>query len=274
MTKEELEAMNKKVGEKMGRVGKKIIVLSNKGGVGKTALTVSLAGIFGIKGRKTGLLDADIHGPSIAKAMGLGGKKLTASSDGGIVPLEKNNIKIVSMASVLESEDSPVIWRGPLKTGVLRQFLGEVLWGDLDFLFVDSPPGTGDEPMSVIQLIGNVDCGIVVTTPQDMALLDTRKCVNFLKSMNVPVCGIVENMSGFKCPHCGREITLFKKGGGEKSAKEMGVPFLGMVPFDPRIVENMDRGLEFVLEFPNSDAAKALISIAENIEKTLKIPEK
>ena len=148
------------------------------------------------------------------------------------------------------------------------------MWGDLDFLFVDSPPGTGDEPMSVIQLIGNVDCGIVVTTPQDMALLDTRKCVNFLKSMNVPVCGIVENMSGFKCPHCGREITLFKKGGGEKSAKEMGVPFLGMVPFDPRIVENMDRGLEFVLEFPNSDAAKALISIAENIEKTLKIPEK
>ncbi len=268
MTKEELEKMNRKVGEKMSKVGKKIIVLSNKGGVGKTAVTVSLAGVFAVKGKQTGLLDADIHGPSIAKAVGLEGKKLKAV-DGGIVPLEKGNLKVVSMASILESDDSPVIWRGPLKTGVLRQFLGEVLWGNLDFLFVDSPPGTGDEPMSVIQLIGNVDCGIVVTTPQDMALLDTRKCVNFLKSMKVPVCGIVENMSGFKCPHCGKEIDIFKKGGGEKAASEMGVPFLGRVPFDPRIVENMDRGLEFVLEFPNSEAASALVGIAEKIEQTL-----
>ncbi|MCD6423385.1 MAG: Mrp/NBP35 family ATP-binding protein [Elusimicrobia bacterium] len=270
---EEIRKIKNRINENMMKIRKKIIILSNKGGVGKTALTVSLAGIFSLKGKKTGLLDADIHGPSIIKAVGLDGEKLRAS-DEGIFPLEKGNLKVISMGSILEKEDSPVIWRGPLKTGVLRQFLGDVIWGELDFLFVDLPPGTGDEPMSVIQLIGNVDCGIVVTTPQDIALLDTRKCINFLKHMQVSVCGVVENMSGFICPHCGKEIDIFKKGGGEKIASEMKVPFLGRVPFDPRIVENMDRGLEFVLEFPNSKAAQSLISIAEDIEKILEISEK
>jgi len=252
---------------RMDKIKTKIVIMSNKGGVGKTSVSVNLSYVLSDMGKKVGLLDADIHGPSVIKALGLEGKRLTGTNFGGIVPLKKGNLEIISMGAVLEKDDAPVIWRGPLKTGAIRQFLSEVEWGELDYLIVDSPPGTGDEPMSVIQLIGNIDGGIVVTTPQDIALLDSRKCVNFLKELKVSVLGIIENMSGLICPYCGKEIELFKKGGGEKAAKDLGVPFLGRIPIEPRIVEVMDRGLDFVLEFPDSEAAYKFKEIAQTIEK-------
>jgi len=262
----DFEKIKEKIRNKMQKIRKKIVVMSNKGGVGKTSVATNLSCVLSGMNKKVGILDADIHGPSVIKALGLTGRKLEVS-DGEISPIEKNNLKVISMGAILESEDAPVIWRGPLKTGVIRQFLSEVEWGDLDYLIVDSPPGTGDEPLSVIQLIGKIDGGIIVTTPQDIALLDSRKCVKFLKEMNVPIFGIVENMSGLICPHCGKEIEIFKKGGGEKAAKELNVPFLGRIPFDPRMVEAMDKGLNFVLKFPDSEVSREIKKIVDGILK-------
>ncbi|RLD17647.1 MAG: ATP-binding protein [Caldiserica bacterium] len=260
----DFEKIKEEIRKRMKKIKKKIVVMSNKGGVGKTQVSVNLSCVLSEMGKKVGLLDADVHGPSVVKALGLEGERLRAS-DEGIFPLEKGNLKVISMGAVLEREDSPVIWRGPLKAGAIRQFLSEVEWGELDYLIVDSPPGTGDEPLSVIQLIGNLDGGIVVTTPQDIALLDSKKCVNFLKELKVPVLGIIENMSGLICPYCGGEIEIFKKGGGEKAAKELNVPFLGRIPFDPRIVEVMDKGLNFILEFPDSEVSQRFKQIVSKI---------
>jgi len=173
------------------------------------------------------------------------------------------------MAFFLPDKDSPVIWRGPLKSGAIKQFLGQVDWGNIDYLVVDLPPGTGDAPLSVAQLIKNVSGAIVVTTPQDVALLDSRKAVNFAKKLNIPVLGVLENMSGFLCPHCGEKIDLFKVGGGEEAAREMNVNFLGRVPLDPRIVQSGDSGTPFVEAFPDSPAAEAFNMIVEKVLASL-----
>jgi ATP-binding protein involved in chromosome partitioning len=244
------------------------MVMSGKGGVGKTTVAVNLAFALQMKGMEVGLLDSDIHGPDVPKMLGIGKSKPDIESNEIIpsrIPLGMGRaLKVISMAFFLE-KDSPVIWRGPLKMSALQQFLSDVRWGDLDYLIMDLPPGTGDEPLSIVQLIPDVTGSIIVTTPQDVALLDSRRAVNFSKKLNVPVIGIIENMSGFKCPHCGKEIDLFKTGGGYKASEELQVPFLGKIPIDPKIVEASDAGKPFILEHPDLEAAKAFNEIVDKI---------
>jgi len=211
-----------------------------------------------------GLMDADIHGPDIPKILGIEDKRPEAAS-GKISPiLVTPRLKTMSIGFLLPDRDSAVIWRGPMKMNAIRQFLSDVDWGELDYMVVDLPPGTGDEPLSVAQLIKNVDGAIIVTTPQDIALLDSRKAVNFSGVLKVPVIGIIENMSGFVCPYCGKEINIFKYGGGERSARELNVPFLGRVPFDPKMVEAADNGTPFVLQ-KESKVRDAFEQIVENV---------
>jgi len=253
--------------EKLSHIEHKLMVMSGKGGVGKSTVAANLAVSFARQGYEVGILDADVHGPNIPKMLGLDQAKLIGTDQGMLpVPLYPN-LKVLSMAFLLPNADSPVVWRGPLKHGVFQQFLGEVEWGELDYLIVDLPPGTGDEPLSIAHLIGQVDGSIIVTTPQEVALLDSRKAVIFSQMVHVPVVGIVENMSGFLCPHCGKEINLFKVGGGEKAARELKVPFLGRIPLDPEIVQNCDQGKPFVAVHPNSPAAKAFYEITKRIEE-------
>lgn len=248
----------------------RIAVMSGKGGVGKSTVAVSLAVSLAQKGHKVGLLDADIHGPNIPKMIGLDNKRLQAT-EGGIIPEPAmDNLAVVSMAFLLDNPDNPVVWRGPLKHTVIRQFVADVQWGELDYLIIDLPPGTGDEPLSVAQVIKPMDGSVIVTTPQDVALLDSRKSVVFSQQIEVPVLGIVENMSGFNCPHCNEAIDLFKQGGGRKAAEDLKVSFLGAVPLDPQVVVQGDAGKPFVMTFPETAAAKAFAEIASKLETAVK----
>ena len=255
-----------KISDNLSRIKNKVVVMSGKGGVGKTTVAVNLATGLSQKGNKVGILDVDIHGPNVPKMLGIDEETKMLSDNGSIIPIiVENNLKVMSMAFMLSSQDSPVIWRGPMKMSVINQFLGDVNWGELDYLIVDLPPGTGDESLSIAQKIPDAEA-IIVTTPQDVALLDSRKSVNFAKQMNMPVLGIVENMSGLNCPHCGNNIDLFKIGGGEKAAVEMGVPFLGRLPIDPVIVGAGDSGSPIISDDKNSESTKAFFKIVENIE--------
>jgi ATP-binding protein involved in chromosome partitioning len=257
------------LGENIRKIHHKILVMSNKGGVGKSTVAVNLALGLVHKSMRVGLLDIDVHGPSIPKMLGLEQMALVGNK-GKIQPVFfSSNLKVVSMAFLLKDAESPLIWRGPLKMGVIKQFLEEVDWGELDFLIIDSPPGTGDEPLSIAQLIKDIDGVVVVTTPQEVALLDSRKAVNFARKLNLQVLGIVENMSGFVCPHCGKSMDLFKTGGGEKAAKEMNVPFLGKVPIEPEIVTFGDEGKPFVWDRKESSAAKVFGEMVELIVRTV-----
>ena len=249
----------------MSEIKHKIMVMSGKGGVGKSTVAVNLALTLSMEGYKVGILDADIHGPNIPKMLGIEDKKPDVI-DSKIIPVSVLNLKVMSMAFLLPDTDSPVIWRGPLKMKAISQFTNDVAWEDLDYMIIDLPPGTGDEPLSIAQLLKS-DGAIIVTTPQDVALLDSRKAVNFAKQLNVPVVGIIENMSGLICPHCGKEIDLFKKGGGEKASKELKVPFLGRIPIEMKIVESSDSGIPFILNNGNSKAKEAFKNIILNVEK-------
>jgi len=272
--KQEKEAAAKKLNEQlkdnMSRIKHKILVLSNKGGVGKSSVAVNLACSLSEKAYKVGILDADLHGPSVAKMLGFEGKKLQGSPE-GILPMSISpNLVAVSMASLIESSDAPLIWRGPLKMMALKQFLGEVQWGDLDYLIIDSPPGTGDEPLSICQLIPELEGGVIVTTPQGVALLDSRKCVNFLKNLKIPILGIIENMSGLKCPHCGKNIDLFKSGGGEKAAQEFNLPFLGKIPIDLNIVIAADEGNPYICQYKDTETTQIFNKTVELILNQIK----
>jgi Mrp family chromosome partitioning ATPase len=248
----------------LGRIKHKIIVMSGKGGVGKSTVATNIAMSLAMKGFETGILDADITGPNIPKMLQAEESQLMGDEDGilaiGVAP----HLKIMSMAFLI-SDDDPVIWRGPMKMGAIRQFIEDVNWGQLDFLVVDLPPGTGDEPLTIAQLIPNADGTVIVTTAQDVALLDSRKTISFSKRIKLPVLGVIENMSGLKCPHCGEMIDLFKSGGGEKAAKEMGVDFLGRVPIDPKVVDSGDEGVPIVLMASDSPVAKAFEEIVDKI---------
>ena len=244
-----------------------IVVMSGKGGVGKSTVSTNLAVALAQRDYVVGLMDADIHGPNIPKMLGIEGAQVTGSNDGIKPVMYYPNLKVISVAFMLRSTDDAVIWRGPLKHAVIRQFLSDVRWGELDFLIVDLPPGTGDEPLSIAQTITNVNGAIIVTTPQDVALLDARKTVTFARTLNIPVRGIVENMSGFICPHCGKHTDIFKTGGGEKTAQEMKVPFLGRIPLDPTFVIGGDEGSPCVEKYPLSEMSKAFLSIAEQCEQ-------
>ena len=255
---------------RLSNIKHRIAVMSGKGGVGKSTVAVSLAVTLANQGHKVGLLDADIHGPNLPKMLGLDNKRLQAGADGIIPEPVMDNLAVVSMAFLLENPDNPVVWRGPLKHTVIRQFVADVQWGELDYLIIDLPPGTGDEPLSVAQVIKPMDGSVIVTTPQDVALLDSRKSVVFSQQIEVPVLGIVENMSGFSCPHCGEAIDLFKQGGGRKAAVDLKVPFLGAVPLDPQVVVQGDAGKPFVAAFPETPAAKAFTEIAAAMEAEIK----
>ncbi len=229
--------------ENMSHIKYKYLVLSGKGGVGKTTVATNLAITLTEIGFAVGLLDADIHGPDIPKMLGIENETFH-TYEKGIIPVYAGHLlKVMSSAYFLKSKDDAVILRGPLKHKLIAQLLSEVYWGVLDFLIVDLPPGTGDEALSVARLIIDVDGAIVVTTAQDVALLDSRKAINFAKELNIPLVGVVENMSGFTCPYCHTSIDLFKKGGGEKAAREMQVPFLGRIPIEPEIVNRGDSGM-------------------------------
>ncbi len=230
--------------DRMARIKHKIIIASGKGGVGKSTISVNLARALQMKGLQVGVLDADITGPDIPKLLGIEDQKLMQGSE-GIEPADANGIKAASMALILSSRETPVVWRGPMKMAAIKQFIQDVNWGDLDFLIVDLPPGTSDEPLSVLQLIPDLAGAIIVTTPQEVSLLDSRKAVNMVKAMKLPVLGIVENMSGLKCPHCQETINIFGSGGGERMAEEMDAPFLGAIPIDPQVCAWGDSGQTF-----------------------------
>jgi Mrp family chromosome partitioning ATPase len=260
---------NIKIMENLQKIKHKIVVMSGKGGVGKSTVATNLAFSLSMTGNEVGLLDVDIHGPNIPKMLGIEEEHLNADAKGILPILVPPHLKVMSMAFLLESKDTPVIWRGPVKMGAISQFLGDVHWGELDYLIIDLPPGTGDEPLSIAQLIPDSNGAIIVTTPQDVALLDSRKAVTFARTLNMPIIGIIENMSGLVCPHCNKKIDLFKSGGGYKAALELKVPFLGRVPIDPKIVETGDSGKPFVLEFRNSDSAKVFKEIVGKIEEVV-----
>jgi Mrp family chromosome partitioning ATPase len=250
---------------RMCAVKHKIVVMSGKGGVGKSTVAVNLALALSLEGFRVGLLDVDIHGPSIPTMLNLKNVRIMQSQT-GIMPVQVGpNLKVISVAFFLENPDQAVIWRGPMKMGVIKQFLKDVDWGELDFLVVDCPPGTGDEPLSAIQLIENIDGGLVVTTPQEVASADVRKSIAFCEKLETPVIGVIENMSGFCCPKCNEITHIFREGGGKKLAEEMNVKFLGSVPIDPAIAEAGDKGTPFVRAFANSQSAKAFAEIIQPI---------
>lgn len=257
--------------EKMSQIKHKIAVISGKGGVGKTLVTVNLAMSLAKNGKKVGIFDADLTGPCVPKMLGLKGSRLQAGPV-GIGPAEGPvGIKTVSMDFLLPNDESPVIWRGPLKMGAIRQFLGEVAWGQLDYLLVDLPPGTGDESLSILQLLPEMDGVVIVTIPSEVSQGVVKKAITFAREMKVPVLGIVENMAGMICPHCGKMIEVFSKGGGARVSDEMDVELLGSIPMDPRIAADSDMGNPFVVNHPDSPAAKVFSEVVAEIQKRIEL---
>ncbi|HLB68008.1 MAG TPA: Mrp/NBP35 family ATP-binding protein [Thermoplasmata archaeon] len=259
-----------KMASRLGKVKHKIVVMSGKGGVGKTSVAANLSVVLAREGR-VGLVDADVTGPDVAKIMGVEDAQVKATEHGMEPVLGPNGVKVISMAHLVD-RDTAVVWRGPLKIKALKQMLGDVEWGELDYLVIYLPPGTSDEPLSIAQEIPDADGAVVVTTPQEVSLLDVRKSIAFAKAVRLPILGIVENMSGMTCPHCGKFIDVFKVGGGEAAAKELGLPFLGRIPLDPSIVVGGDAGRPFVLEHPDSEATKAFEAVVAKLKEQLKAP--
>jgi len=253
---------------RMGMIKHKIAVISGKGGVGKSTITVNLAAAFAMQGNRVGILDADIHGPSVPRLLGLEGKHAKVGPT-GVFPVEAElGIKVMSIDFFM-SEQMPTIWRGPLKMRAIKQFLTEIVWGELDYLFIDLPPGTGDEPLSIAQLLPDLDGVVIVTMPSVLSSSIVKKAVTFARTVKLPIIGVVENMSGFVCPHCGVKTEIFQSGGGVKMAKDVGVAFLGSIPIDPKVGVDSDKGTPFVLSNKDSTATKAFMEIVENVSKYL-----
>ncbi|HPE44302.1 MAG TPA: Mrp/NBP35 family ATP-binding protein [Deltaproteobacteria bacterium] len=269
----EKQEEEQKLSERLSCIRHTIMVMSGKGGVDKSTVAANLAAGLARQGYAVGILDGDIHGPNIPKILGVEGRPLRGDDGGNMLPIEVyKNLSVVSVGNLLENQDQPIIWRGPMKHSIMRHFLANVAWGELDFLIVDLPPGTGDEPLSIAQLIRDAKAGmtpyaLVVTTPQDVALLDSRKSVEFARTLDLKMLGIIENMSSFSCPHCGHAIDLFKVGGGERAAIDLKVPFLGAVPIDPKVVKDTDEGKPFMLYDMSCAAGMAFQRIVEKIEK-------
>jgi len=260
-----LDEQDEKIRAKLSKIEHKIMVMSGKGGVGKSTVSINLAVGLSLQNFYVGLLDVDIHGPNVPKMLGLERGELQRRPDGTVGPVYYSpNLKFMSVEPLLPEKDSAVMWRGPMKMSAIRQFIYDIEWGDLDYLVIDAPPGTGDEQMTVAQTIPDA-YAIVVTTPQEVALLDVRKSISFCKKVGMPIIGIVENMSGMICPHCGKAIDVFKRGGGEKLAEETGIPFLGKIPVDPRIVTTGDAGKPIMAMYPNSHTAEAFEKLCQNV---------
>ena len=253
-----------KVDRSLQKINNKFIVMSGKGGVGKTSTSINLSIMLASKGFKVGIMDVDLHGPDIPRMLGFGGI-LSLSQNQKLNPASvSGNLKAVSIESLMPGKDDAIIWRGPLKYSAIQQFIGDVEWGELDFLIIDSPPGTGDEPLTVAQIISDAKA-IIVTTPQEISLADVRKSISFCKAVKMPIFGIIENMSGFTCPHCGEIIDLFGTGGGEKTALQFGLTFLGRIPFDPNMVACGDLGISYQEAHADSRVTQAFDEIAEKM---------
>jgi ATP-binding protein involved in chromosome partitioning len=250
------------------KIKNKIMVMSGKGGVGKSSVSVNMAIALAEKGFKVGLMDVDIHGPDIPRMLGLSGM-LEASAENKLNPMRySDNLSAVSIESLMVNKDDAVIWRGPVKHGAIRQFLSEVAWGDLDYLIIDAPPGTGDEPLTVAQLIKDARA-VIVTTPQEVALADVRKSISFCKTVKMEILGLIENMSGYTCPHCGKSVDLFGSGGGEKTALQSGLKLLGRIPFDPRVVQCGDAGVSYSRQYADAPASRAFSEIVDQVAAVL-----
>jgi ATP-binding protein involved in chromosome partitioning len=274
--RKEMVEQDQKVRERMNKIRHKIAVISGKGGVGKSTVTVNLAMAFAVHGHvnHVGILDADIHGPSVPKMLGIAGQRLQVGPLGAFPASGPLGIKVVSMDFLLPDENSPVIWRGPLKMTAIRQFLSDIVWGDLDVLLIDLPPGTGDEPLSVAQLLPEMDGVVIVTIPSEVSQIVVKKSAFFARQVGMPIIGIVENMSGFVCPKCGSKADIFQSGGGRKIAEELRIPFLGSIPIDQSVCQDADRGTPFILEHVDSPASKSFMEIVEKIEDFLKSKER
>ncbi|MBU4345139.1 MAG: Mrp/NBP35 family ATP-binding protein, partial [Desulfobacteraceae bacterium] len=254
------------VAKSLKKIKNKLIVMSGKGGVGKTSVSVNLSIALAGKGYKVGIMDVDLHGPDVPRMLGLEGM-LGLNQNQKLTPMRySENLGAVSVESLTLNKDDAIIWRGPIKHSAIRQFIADVEWGELDFLIIDSPPGTGDEPLSVAQTIKDAKA-IIVTTPQEVALADIRKSINFCKTVKMGIFGLIENMSGFTCPNCGEKIDLFGTGGGERTADAMGVTFLGKIPFDLNVVSCGDTGVSFQEKYKDSQVTKAFADIAEKMSK-------
>ncbi len=262
-------AEDKAIRGNLDKIGRKILIMSGKGGVGKTTVTINLANALVDAGKRVGILDTDLHGPNVAKMLGCEDGILMSENEGKtFYPVEaRPNLLVMSLAFAIKDPDSPIVWRGPMKTAAIRQFLAQAEWGQLDYLLIDSPPGTGDEQLTVVQTIKELTGTIIVTTPQEVALLDARRSVTFSRSMGVAILGLVENMSGLFCPHCNEEIPVFGIGGGENLAKEMDVPFLGKIPLEVPLMEAEDSGKSHLENAPESRSAVALKNIAKLIDE-------
>lgn len=262
------QLQEKRITETVSKIKKIIMVLSGKGGVGKSSIAANIAVGLAGRGKKVGLMDVDLHGPSIPRTLGLLGRKPEIVDDKIIPLLYSDNLKVLSMENFLDSSERAVIWRGPLKIGAIRQFLSDVDWGELDYLIIDSPPGTGDEPLTIAQTLWGTNA-IVVTTPQEISVADVHKSITFCKQVKLEMLGLIENMSGYVCPHCNKESELFGIGGGEKLASETGVRFLGRIPFDSDFVKSTDSGKPFITSYPDRAAAKSLQTVVDKIIETL-----
>ncbi|RLE66464.1 MAG: ATP-binding protein [Thermoprotei archaeon] len=262
-----LQKIREVIKERMKNIKYKIMVLSGKGGVGKSMVTANLAVALSLKGYDVAILDADLHGPTIPKMFGIENETITGFSAGIIPVTTGNKISIVSIDFMLPSEDTPVVWRGPIKTKAIMEFLSSVVWGCKDFLLIDLPPGTGDEALSIAQFIPNVDGVVIVTIPSLVSQHVVRKAISFAQKLDIPILGIIENMSYFRCPQCGQIHYIFGEKGGEAIAEEMNIDFLGAIPIDRRIAECSDRGESFLVKYPDSEIAKSFMNIAEQIIK-------
>ena len=264
--KKEQSEQDASVDRSLKKIKNKLIVLSGKGGVGKTSVSVNVAIALANKGFNVGIMDVDLHGPDVPRMLGLKGM-LGMSKNNKLDPMKySNNLKVVSIESLIASKDDAIIWRGPLKYSAIRQFIGEVEWGELDYLIIDSPPGTGDEPLTVAQTISDAKA-IIVTTPQEVSLADVRKSISFCKTLKMEIIGLVENMSGFTCPHCNKMVDLFGSGGGEKTAIVAGIEFLVRIPFDHNVVSCGDNGISLQEKYSDSHASKLFAELAEKISK-------
>ncbi|MBC2710669.1 MAG: Mrp/NBP35 family ATP-binding protein [Desulfosarcina sp.] len=253
----------------LGRIKHKFIIMSGKGGVGKTSTSVNLSLTLASLGHQVGLMDVDLHGPDVPRMLGLSGM-LDLGPNRKLNPMRySKNLCVVSIESLTPTKDDAIIWRGPVKYSAIQQFIGDVGWGDLDFLLIDSPPGTGDEPLTVAQTIPDAKA-IIVTTPQEVSLADVRKSINFCKVVKMDIFGLIENMSGFACPHCQSVIDLFGSGGGEKTAVAASIPFLGKIPFDQKMVECGDAGVSYQQQHKDSPVSEAFRAVAQEMARLLR----